>query len=66
MSTASPVIEASEERVPLAEQAYRELKRRILDNDVSPGTVLLEQELAGLLGMSRTPVRHAIPRVSTP
>jgi DNA-binding GntR family transcriptional regulator len=53
----------SDERIPLAEQAYRELKRRILDNELAPGAVLLEQELASLLGMSRTPVREAMVRL---
>jgi DNA-binding GntR family transcriptional regulator len=56
--------ETAEERVPLAEQAYRALKRRILDNDLAPGAVLLEQELAALLGMSRTPVREAMVRLA--
>jgi DNA-binding GntR family transcriptional regulator len=52
------------ERAPLAEQAYREIKRRILDNEFSPGTTILEQELALLLRMSRTPVREAAVRLA--
>jgi DNA-binding GntR family transcriptional regulator len=56
--------EAGEPRVPFAERAYRELRQRILDNELAAGTVLLEQELAALLGMSRTPVREAMVRLA--
>jgi DNA-binding GntR family transcriptional regulator len=51
-------------RAPLTEQAYRKIKRRILDNEFSPGTTVLEQELALLLRMSRTPVREAAIRLA--
>lgn len=46
-----------------AERAYGELRRRILANDLPAGTQALEQELAGQLGMSRTPVREAMIRL---
>ena len=45
------------------DQAYRALKQMILDNRLSPGTHLLELEVADLLGMSRTPVREAMVRL---
>lgn len=51
-------------RVPFAERAYREIRRRILDNELTAGSVLLEQELASLLTMSRTPVREAMVRLA--
>jgi DNA-binding GntR family transcriptional regulator len=35
----------------------------ILDNQLSPGTHLLELEVANLLGVSRTPVREAMVRL---
>lgn len=44
--------------------AYDELKRRILDNDMPAGGQFLEQELAEMLGMSRTPVREALIRLA--
>lgn len=44
----------------LAEQAYEQMRRRILDNVWAPGFQALEQELAQTLGMSRTPVREAL------
>ncbi|QJD85462.1 GntR family transcriptional regulator [Cohnella herbarum] len=40
--------------------AYREIRERIMQAQYMPGTMLSENELAGTLGMSRTPVRAAI------
>ena len=51
-------------KVPLADQAFRELKRRILDNEIPAGYQVLEQELVSDLGMSRTPVREAVVRLA--
>ncbi len=48
----------------LVESAYQTLRRRILDNQWPPGARALEQELALELGMSRTPVREALIRLS--
>ncbi len=45
------------------QQAYRTVKRRILENHYPPGQQVLEQELADDLGMSRTPVREALIRL---
>lgn len=50
-------------RPPLAEVAYRQVKRRILDNAFPPGAHVLEVELTAELGMSRTPVREALVRL---
>ncbi len=47
----------------LVNQAYRELKRIILDHEVPQGGKLKEAELAAALGISRTPVREAINRL---
>lgn len=51
------------EKVSLTARAYAAIRRRILDNDMPAGTLMLEQELAALLGMSRTPVREALIRL---
>jgi DNA-binding GntR family transcriptional regulator len=51
------------ESLPLAEQAYQEIRARILDNLWSPGYQALEQEVALALGMSRTPVHEALMRL---
>ena len=47
-----------------ADRAYAEVKRRILDNEMPAGYQILEQELAELLEMSRTPVREAMIRLA--
>jgi DNA-binding GntR family transcriptional regulator len=47
----------------LVNQAYQELKRMILEREVPLGGKLNENELAGALGISRTPVREAMNRL---
>ena len=44
--------------------AYAELKRRVLDNEFPVGSFFLEQELADLLNVSRTPIREALVRLA--
>ncbi|HVL71541.1 MAG TPA: GntR family transcriptional regulator [Beijerinckiaceae bacterium] len=51
------------ERRSLVETAYGELKRKIVRNELAPGAQFLEEELAMMLGMSRTPVREAAVRL---
>ncbi len=53
-----------ERRFSQTRRAYDEIKRRILENELPPGTQALEQEIAILLGMSRTPVREALIRLA--
>jgi DNA-binding GntR family transcriptional regulator len=48
----------------LVDGAYQSIRRRILDNVWAPGYIALEQEIALELGMSRTPVREALIRLS--
>lgn len=50
-------------KVSVAEKAYVELKRRILDNELPSGHQLLEGELAEILDISRTPTREAMKRL---
>jgi DNA-binding GntR family transcriptional regulator len=59
----SPEPAAAPDSSTQADQAYRALKQMILDNQLPPGTHLLEQEAAVLLEMSRTPVREAMVRL---
>lgn len=54
---------AGDLRLPARERAYRELRLRILEGRLSPGTTLLEAEVAALLAMSRTPIREALIRL---
>lgn len=46
--------------MPARERAYHELRYRILEGRLPPGTTLLEAEVASLLSMSRTPIREAL------
>jgi DNA-binding GntR family transcriptional regulator len=47
-----------------SERAYLELRRRILDGRLPAGMKLKETELASELGISRTPVRDALSRLT--
>lgn len=52
------------ERENLATVAYKKIKGGILSLQMPPGGILQERGLAETLGMSRTPVREAIHRLS--
>lgn len=52
-------------RVSFVEEAYAQIKQRILDNDMPPGFQVLEAELALQFGMSRTPIREALLRLQS-
>ncbi len=49
----------------LEEQAYRVLRRAILDGQFRDGGRLVQDELAGMLGTSRIPVRDALRRLES-
>lgn len=51
------------EELPLREQAYLYIKKRILDEDAPVNSFLSERNLAEQLGMSKTPIRLAIARL---
>lgn len=55
---------ANRRRENLSDKAYRELKKRILENRLSVGHQYMEQEVAELLKMSRTPIREALIRLA--
>ena len=59
-----PATELAPARTSRVEEAYRLLKRRILDNELPAGEQVLELELAADLNMSRTPVREALVRLA--
>lgn len=48
---------------PLREIVYEELKKLILTGKITPGTRMMEVEMAEELGVSRTPVREAIRKL---
>ena len=47
----------------VSERTYQELRARIMDGRLAPGTVLSERRLAELINISRTPLRAAIGRL---
>ena len=49
----------------LAEQAYRDLRDRLIMLDIAPGDPLHEGHLAEELGVGRTPLREALKRLET-
>jgi len=49
-------------RTPI-DSIYERIRQKILDSEVAPGSQILEQELAVMLGVSRTPVREAVIRL---
>ena len=59
-----PPTDRPRRRLSRTEFAYRELKRRILDNELPANSQVLEAEIADALGMSRTPVREAMIRLA--
>ncbi len=51
------------ERVSLSEQALGVIRRAIVVGELAPGSPVKDVELAGRLGLSRTPVREALARL---
>lgn len=49
----------------MSEQAYREIRDRLVMLDIRPGAPINEQHLALELGLGRTPVREALKRLET-
>lgn len=47
-----------------SEIAYRKLRERILSGELKAGAALKERDLCAELGISRTPVREALRRLS--
>lgn len=48
-----------------AEQAYQEIKKRIIRTELSPGAVINESGLMNDLGFGRTPIREALKRLQS-
>lgn len=51
------------EKPSFVQTAYDGIKRLILEEEIEPGTLLSENQLAEYLNMSRTPIREAIRRL---
>jgi DNA-binding GntR family transcriptional regulator len=51
-------------RVMEKQQVYDDLKRKIVKEQLLPGTALVERELCSSYGMSRTPIREVLWRLN--
>lgn len=49
----------------LKDHAYQKIKQRLLNDDYPPGSFLSERQLAGNLGMSKTPIKAALERLES-
>lgn len=63
MSTISATPEVLGEPISLAEQAYRDIRDRLIMLDIRPGEPINDGQLALELGVGRTPVREALKRL---
>jgi len=50
---------------PLPELVYQELKKAVLNGQYAPGEMLRQEEVATALGVSRAPLREALPRLES-
>ena len=57
------MITKPQDKINYEEVAYRAMIRMIVEHQFKPGDYLLETVLAGSLGLSRTPVSHALGRL---
>jgi DNA-binding GntR family transcriptional regulator len=48
----------------MAEEAYSQIRSRIVRLDLAPGDVLREEDLQDQLGIGRTPIREALQRLA--
>ncbi|GER04376.1 GntR family transcriptional regulator [Iodidimonas nitroreducens] len=48
-----------------SEKAYREIREQLLRGTFKPGERLIEDDLASLCGVSRTPIREALRRLAS-
>ena len=66
MSTLLPEITLTdaEAGVSAARRVYLQLRQRIVDMTLVPGTRIVERDIAEELGISRTPVHEAVQRLA--
>jgi GntR family transcriptional regulator, rspAB operon transcriptional repressor len=62
--TGLPLARIDRTRGPLREQIYGMIRRMILTGEFAPGLVIDEKAIASKLGVSRTPVREAVKKLS--
>ncbi len=60
-----PVASAAEGRQLLRDSVFVRIRDAIIDGTLEPGERLVDGELSGWLGVSRTPIREALARLET-
>jgi DNA-binding GntR family transcriptional regulator len=55
--------DAGQLRQKSTDRVHSALRRKVIDSELPPGSHILEQELAMMLGVSRTPLREALVRL---
>ncbi|OZM75387.1 GntR family transcriptional regulator [Pseudonocardia sp. MH-G8] len=60
-----PVAGASEQRQLLRDSVFVRIRDAIIEGTLEPGERLLDGELSGWLGVSRTPIREALARLES-
>jgi len=58
-----PKTEPKPARRTAIDGVYERIRKKVLDSELAPGSQILEQELAVMLGVSRTPIREAVIRL---
>jgi DNA-binding GntR family transcriptional regulator len=56
-------LQTLQERKPLGQHVFDNLKQAIIKGNIAPGEWLVESHIADMLGISRTPVREAIHKL---
>jgi len=64
MTNRSPLAKLDVSREPMARQVTRALRQAIVSMKIAPGEMLSEQDLAQRFGVSRSPVREALIKLS--
>jgi DNA-binding GntR family transcriptional regulator len=64
MARAKPNTEPKPAKRTANDGVYERIRQKILDSALAPGSQILEQEFAVMLGVSRTPVREALVRLA--
>ena len=64
MTNGTPLAKLDVSREPMARQVTRALRQAIVSMQISPGEMLSEQDLAQRFGVSRSPVREALIKLS--
>lgn len=64
MTNRPPLPKLDSSREPMARQVTRALREAIVTMQLAPGTMLSEQDLAQRFGVSRSPVREALIKLS--